>query len=144
MYVWSIDEEVFAVAQAASVKEARALVIGQMKSVAWERETLDRALRFISTSQPNMWRGPNAEAVLKASGEVKDLRREADRLSSAYLNQLRYERAFRAIRDCTLVGTEFGEWVQCVCEDVLDGAEAECWNCGTVLHEGPCVGEAEE
>jgi hypothetical protein len=55
----------------------------------------------------------------------------------------RYERALRAIKDSTLMGADFGDWVQCVCEDVLAGGEAECPNCGTVVHDGPCVGEEE-
>ena len=56
----------------------------------------------------------------------------------------RYERAVRAIKDCTLGPVDFGDYVQCVCEDVLDGQEAECWNCGTCVHEGPCVGEGDK
>ena len=58
-------------------------------------------------------------------------------------NAGRYERALRAIQRCTLLGANFGDYVQAVCDDVLEGGEAECWNCGTVVHEGPCVGEAE-
>jgi hypothetical protein len=56
----------------------------------------------------------------------------------------RYERALRAIRDSTLTGMCFGDWVQACCEDVLDGNEAECPECGTVVHDGPCVGDEPE
>jgi hypothetical protein len=55
----------------------------------------------------------------------------------------RYERALRAIAGCTLMGADFGDWVQAVCTDVLDGMEAECWICGTHVHDGLCVGEEE-
>lgn len=55
----------------------------------------------------------------------------------------RYERAIRAIAACPLTGADFGDYVQAVCEGVLIGAEAECWNCGTIVHEGPCVGDGE-
>lgn len=33
--------------------------------------------------------------------------------------------------------------VQAVCEDALEGLFPECWNCGTAVHDGPCVGEGE-
>jgi hypothetical protein len=55
----------------------------------------------------------------------------------------RYERALRAIGTCTLLGTDFGDYVQATCDDVLEGGEAECWKCGTPVHDGPCVGEGE-
>lgn len=53
----------------------------------------------------------------------------------------RYEQTFRAIASCALTGVAFGDWVQAVCEDALDGHWPECWNCGTAVHEGPCAGE---
>lgn len=56
----------------------------------------------------------------------------------------RYERALKAIQACTLTGADFGDWVQAVCEDVLEGFEAECWNCGTDVHEGPCVSDGSD
>jgi hypothetical protein len=56
----------------------------------------------------------------------------------------RYERALKAIKDSKLGGVAFGDWVQSCVEDVLDGSEAECPECGTVVHEGPCVGNGEE
>lgn len=56
----------------------------------------------------------------------------------------RYERALKAIAASKLVGPNFVDWVQSVCEDVLEGLEAECWNCDTPVHEGPCVGEEPE
>lgn len=31
-----------------------------------------------------------------------------------------------------------------VCEDVLDGYEAECHKCGTAVHDGPCVEEEQQ
>jgi hypothetical protein len=55
----------------------------------------------------------------------------------------RYERTLRAISTCTLTGLEFGDWVQQVVDDALDGLWPECWNCGTAVHDGPCVGEGE-
>lgn len=56
----------------------------------------------------------------------------------------RYERALRAIKECPLVSPDFGDWVQVLCEEVLDGREGECWNCETPVHDGPCVGEGGE
>jgi len=53
----------------------------------------------------------------------------------------RYERTLRAIKDCPLTGQDFGDWVQSACEDVLEGLDPECWNCGTFVHEGPCVSD---
>jgi len=53
----------------------------------------------------------------------------------------RYERALRAIAACTLTCADFGDWVQAVCEDVLDGLEAQCPNCETAVHDGRCVSE---
>ena len=67
-----------------------------------------------------------------------------DRPETAEERATRYERALKAIRGCTLTGVDFGDWVQACCEDVLDGLEAECWNCGTHVHDGPCVGNSEE
>jgi hypothetical protein len=55
----------------------------------------------------------------------------------------RYEATLRAIASCTLTGVDFGDWVQAACEDALEGLYPECWNCGTYVHEGPCVGEDE-
>ena len=56
----------------------------------------------------------------------------------------RYERALRAIAASTLTGVDFGDWVQAVCEDVLAGGEVECPQCGTPVHDGPCVGDIEQ
>lgn len=53
----------------------------------------------------------------------------------------RYERALRTIKNCTLDLIDFADWVQCVVEDVLNGEEAACPICGTIVHEGPCVSE---
>jgi hypothetical protein len=53
----------------------------------------------------------------------------------------RYERGIRAIVATRLIGPDFGDWVQSQCESLLEGLEAECPECGTVVHEGPCVGE---
>ena len=55
----------------------------------------------------------------------------------------RYERTLRAIVACTLTPADFGDWVQSVCEDALQGLFPECWNCGTFVHDGPCAGEEE-
>ena len=51
----------------------------------------------------------------------------------------RYERTLKAIKVCTLTGVDYGDWIQACVEDALDGQEPECWNCGTAVHEGPCV-----
>lgn len=51
----------------------------------------------------------------------------------------RLERGLIAIRDSPLSGADFTDWIQCVVEDLLDGGEAECPECGTCVHEGPCV-----
>lgn len=53
----------------------------------------------------------------------------------------RYEHALKALAASKLSGVAFGDWVQEVCEDVLDGRWAECPECGTAAHEGPCVGD---
>ena len=53
----------------------------------------------------------------------------------------RLEATLRAIKSCTLTGVDFGDWVQAVCEDALEGLHPECWNCGTYVHDGPCVQE---
>ena len=63
---------------------------------------------------------------------------------TAEVGLARLERGIRAIAACTLTGVDFGDWVQAVCEDLLDGLEAQCWNCETAVHDGPCVGEVEE
>ena len=57
---------------------------------------------------------------------------------------LRYERTLRAIAKCELTGVEFGDYVQALCDDVLAGGEPECWQCGTAVHDGPCVSEYSE
>jgi hypothetical protein len=51
----------------------------------------------------------------------------------------RYQTTLRAIASCTLTGVAYGDWVQSVVEDALEGRWPECWNCGTAVHEGPCV-----
>jgi hypothetical protein len=56
----------------------------------------------------------------------------------------RYEQTFRAIAACTLTGVDYGDWVQSVVEDALEGLYPECWNCGTFVHDGVCAGETEE
>lgn len=53
----------------------------------------------------------------------------------------RLELTLRAIAACTLTGADYGDWVQSVCEDALEGLFPECWNCGTFVHDGPCVGD---
>lgn len=56
----------------------------------------------------------------------------------------RYEATLRAISTCQLTGVDYGDWVQSTCEDALAGLYPECWNCGTFVHDGPCVGEPDE
>ena len=58
---------------------------------------------------------------------------------SAEEKAARLEMTIRAIANCTLTGVDFGDWVQVTCEDALDGLWPECWNCGTHVHDGPCV-----
>jgi len=53
----------------------------------------------------------------------------------------RYEATLKAISTCTLTGIDYGDWVQQVVDDALEGLYPECWNCGTYLHEGQCAGE---
>lgn len=53
----------------------------------------------------------------------------------------RYEATLKAIATCTLTGVDYGDWVQSVVEDALSGLWPECWNCGTHVHDGPCVGD---
>jgi hypothetical protein len=65
-------------------------------------------------------------------------------IETAEAKAARYERTLRAIKDCTLTGVDFGDWVQAACEDALDGLEPECYNCGTFVHAGPCVAEDKE
>ena len=65
-------------------------------------------------------------------------------IETAETRMLRYERALRAIRGCGIANdTDFGDYVQALCEDVLAGGEPECWKCGAAVHDGPCVAEAE-
>jgi len=64
-------------------------------------------------------------------------------LAATTADRDRYEKTLRAIKSCTLTGTDFGDWVQSICEDVLEGLEPECWNCGTYVHDGPCAGGGE-
>lgn len=52
---------------------------------------------------------------------------------------VRYELTLRAIASCTLTGVDYGDWVQSTIEDALDGLFPECYNCGTFVHDGPCV-----
>jgi hypothetical protein len=59
-------------------------------------------------------------------------------------NDCRFERAIRAIQRSTLCGADFADWVQTVCDDVVEGNEAECSECGTTVHEGPCVSDSVE
>jgi hypothetical protein len=54
-----------------------------------------------------------------------------------------YRRFLQAIARCRLTGVDFGDYVQAVCESALAGEWAECWNCGTAVHDGPCVGEGD-
>jgi hypothetical protein len=60
---------------------------------------------------------------------------------SAEEKAARLEMTIRAIASCTLLGLDYGDWVQSVCEDALEGLMPECWNCGTCVHDGPCVQE---
>ena len=56
----------------------------------------------------------------------------------------RYEATLRAIQACTLTGVDYGDWIQAVVDDALEGLWPECWNCGTHVHEGLCVGEGDD
>jgi hypothetical protein len=66
--------------------------------------------------------------------EIESLKNESER----------YRLTLAAIRDSELTGVDFGDWVQAAVQDALDGLMPECPNCGTFVHEGACVEEAEE
>jgi hypothetical protein len=55
-----------------------------------------------------------------------------------------YRAALRAISACKLIGVEYGDWTQAVCDDALDGIWPECYTCGTAIHDGPCVSKDPE
>ena len=55
----------------------------------------------------------------------------------------RYQKTLRAIASCTLEGVDSGDWVRAVCEDALAGLWPECRNCGTAVHDGPCVSDGQ-
>jgi hypothetical protein len=61
---------------------------------------------------------------------------ELDRLKN---ENERYRLTLAAIRDCTLTGVDYGDWVQGVTTEALEGLMPECHKCGTFVHEGPCV-----
>jgi len=72
---------------------------------------------------------------------------EAGKLAASEVQKetiARYEATLRAIAACELIGADFGDWVQAACEDALEGLMPECPNCGTFVHEGPCVAEEPE
>lgn len=52
--------------------------------------------------------------------------------------------ALQTISKCTLKGVDFGDYVQTVCDTALLGEWPECWNCGTAVHDGPCVRRRDE
>lgn len=54
----------------------------------------------------------------------------------------RYEATLRAILACPLLGQDRIEWEAQAIEDTLSGFSAECWQCGTAVHDGPCVAES--
>lgn len=65
--------------------------------------------------------------------------------ASAAARAAGYEATLRAIAACTLVDAgDLRRMVQAAVEDALDGRWPECWNCGTAVHDGPCVGEGGE
>jgi hypothetical protein len=55
---------------------------------------------------------------------------------------IRYERTLRAIAESKLTGIDYADWVQAACDDALQGLWPECPECGTAVHEGPCVSAA--
>lgn len=73
------------------------------------------------------------DSLLAALQELVELRNgeEIRRLKLAIL----------AISTCELTGVAFGDYVQSLCEDVLEGEWPECWNCGTPVHDGLCAGK---
>lgn len=76
---------------------------------------------------------------------LADLVAELEKPAELDATAARYERALRAIAGCKLAGVDFGDYVQALCDDVLDGGEeAECPECGTAWHEGPCVSDGAE
>ena len=52
-----------------------------------------------------------------------------------------YRLTLETIAACPLTGRDFGDYVQAVCHDALAGEWPECWNCGTAVHDGACVGD---
>lgn len=56
----------------------------------------------------------------------------------------RYRLTLVAIKNSTLTGVDYGDWVQAACEDALEGMMPECPHCGTYVHEGECVTEEGE
>lgn len=58
------------------------------------------------------------QALAKGGDLARALRADFERAK-------RYERALAAIRDSTLTGVDFGDWVQAAVEDLLEGGEAE-------------------
>lgn len=67
------------------------------------------------------------------------------KLANLEAEKERYRLTLAAIRDCKLTGVDYGDWVQSVAYDALDNELLpECYNCGTFVHEGPCVSEDEE
>lgn len=75
MYVWSIKPTFMAVAQAASVEEARAELLKQDElgeSGDGSCPERDEARRFILGRMPLIWHGPNAEFVLTDSAELRE------------------------------------------------------------------------
>jgi hypothetical protein len=64
----------------------------------------------------------------------------------------RYERFIRELAKWDQDGLEseglsledFGEWAMEQAENVLAGSDAECICCGTVVHEGDCVGDGDD
>jgi hypothetical protein len=80
------------------------------------------------------------------TGQIKETKQLLQQIASETPEEQlhRYELTFRAIAQCTLVGADFGVWVQSVIEDALSGLWPECWNCGTYVHDGPCAGESDD
>lgn len=58
----------------------------------------------------------------------------------------RYERGLRGfttVRGLIARDDDFSEWAQATAKELLEGGEAECPNCGTFVHDGPCVSDEE-
>lgn len=82
---------------------------------------------------------PTANGDTRGAEIVMDV--SAPQAAAAELRADRYARAIDHLSACPLQGEELADYVQELCESLIDGEEAPCWNCGTPVHPGLCAGE---